>query len=84
MQGGNKWIHAQMIGLMIFIAVLVGDLVGIVLDIWLRADGRPTITESVRADPIWIVPLIGAHMAQALGLLVHLWPAALTNGNGTP
>ena len=63
-------IRAQMIGLMIFVAVVVGDVVGIVLDIWLRADGRPTITETVCADPMWIVPLIGAHMAQALGLLV--------------
>ncbi len=63
------------IGLVAFIAVVVLDAAGLLLDLFLWLTGRTTITQRVWARPILGTPIMAMQVVGVVGLFVHFYGA---------
>ena len=61
------------IGLTVFIQVVLMDVVGLLLDLFLWWRGRPTITGTVRQHPLMGVPILVLQLIGAVGLFSHFY-----------
>ena len=60
-------------GLFLFMAVVALDVAGLLLDIWLRATGRKTVSEFARAHPWAGMVIVLLQMVGAFGMVMHLY-----------
>lgn len=67
MFNGTKW------ALVIFVFVCSVNMLGLAIDEILDRQGMPTITQYVRAHPLWGVPIIAFNMIATIAIAFHLW-----------
>jgi hypothetical protein len=60
-------------GLVLFLIVLVLNLLGVLLDVVLLAQGLPTISQTVWDHPALACPILFWQALGLVGLAVHLW-----------
>lgn len=70
MFNGTKW------SLVIFVLVCSINMLGLAIDEILERQGLITITDFVRAHPIWGVPIIAFQMIATIAISFHLWGAS--------
>lgn len=57
--------------LAVFVLVLLVDVAALGLDALLYLTDRPTITQRVRARPLWAAAIVGWQLAGVLALVAH-------------
>jgi hypothetical protein len=60
-------------GLAVFVAVVLVNVAGLLLDLCLERAGYTTVTALVRAQPLWGVPILGLQVLGGAGLGFHFW-----------
>ncbi len=74
MSKGMQNMHAgRQAALIVFVAVIMIDVIGLILDYLLRACHMPTITDHVRQDPLIGLALIALQCVAAVALALHFW-----------
>ncbi len=59
--------------LAIFILVVAFDVAGLLMDVWLWACGRETVSQMARKGPVIGALIVGLQVVGAVALACHFW-----------